>query len=483
MANEFKIKNGLILESGSLSNTSQQFVLTYNTSSGLVFYATASGVGGGGGGPGTPGGANTQIQFNSASAFSGSNRLTFDYTNNNLNLSGSFYLSGSQYFSTNDQNITATGQLGWDAGNATLDLGLSGSAGSPPALKIGQQLVARVFNAQGSTITKGQVVYVSGSQGNRIAVKLAAATDDPNSAGTLGLVVEDIANGAEGYVCTEGPLSGLNTTGLTAGALLYLSSSAGQYTQTKPQAPIHGVRLGYVERVHASTGTIYIKVDNGYEIDELHDVLISAPSASGDLLVRSGSLWINSKQLTGSYGLTGSLTLTGSGVTVFGTSSWADSASYAVGYPRIAASASSPINSNTAFPIFSATTSTLVTSTQYINRCSASLGILNPGTYQIWLMITTVSTTVTGWITSNPTPPLDLWQNDSNAVPGSILRAYSSILQGVLCSNTNKFTVVSPTEYYVILQTPQQASAGNIGTVFGLSTNTGKNYILYKFDS
>lgn len=52
MANEFKVKNGLILESGSLSNTSQQFILTYNTSSGQVFYA--SGSGGGGSGAGFP---------------------------------------------------------------------------------------------------------------------------------------------------------------------------------------------------------------------------------------------------------------------------------------------------------------------------------------------------------------------------------------------------------------------------------------------
>lgn len=46
-------------------------------------------------GSGTPGGSNSQIQFNSASLFSGSSNLSFDYTNNNLLLTGSLSISGS----------------------------------------------------------------------------------------------------------------------------------------------------------------------------------------------------------------------------------------------------------------------------------------------------------------------------------------------------------------------------------------------------
>lgn len=241
------------------------------------------------------------------------------------------YISGVDYilFDTADHTPTITGQLGWDTGNGTLDLGLSGSAGAIPTFNIGQQQLARVYNAQGSPITKGQVVYVSGSQGNRIAVKLAAATGDDLSAGTLGFVYDTIPTGGEGYIITQGPLYKINTSAYTTGASIYLSSSAGQYTQTRPVAPIHEVRLGYIERVDNSVGSIYVKVDNGYEIDELHDVYVVSPT-SGDLLVRSASLWINSKQLTGSYNLTGSLTATSFTGSLFGTSSWAHSSSQAL---------------------------------------------------------------------------------------------------------------------------------------------------------
>ena len=55
------------------------------------------------GGSGNPGGSNTQIQFNSASVFSGSSNLTFDYTNNNLSLTGSLNISGSIIL---DQTLT-----------------------------------------------------------------------------------------------------------------------------------------------------------------------------------------------------------------------------------------------------------------------------------------------------------------------------------------------------------------------------------------
>ena len=70
------------------------------------------------GGSGTPGGLNTQIQFNSASVFSGSSNLTFDYTNNNLLLTGSLNITGSlvldqalTYFSSVNATIAGDNNL------------------------------------------------------------------------------------------------------------------------------------------------------------------------------------------------------------------------------------------------------------------------------------------------------------------------------------------------------------------------------------
>jgi len=261
-------------------------------------------------------------------AVSASYAQTASYATN-ITISGS--ITGVDYinFDTTASFAAAVGRLGYDNGEGTLTLGLQGGN---VTLKIGNDLYQYVYNNTTSSLTLGQVVYISGSQGNRIAVKLASATAEQGSANTLGFVAETIAAGAEGWVMTEGTLRKLNTTGLIGGQLIYLDVIPGAYTQTPPVAPAHGVRLGYAERISATVGSIYVKIDNGYELGELHNVVDSTTTSSfGDLLVISGSVWINSKQLTGSYGLTGSLSATSFTGSLFGTSSWANnviSASY-----------------------------------------------------------------------------------------------------------------------------------------------------------
>lgn len=187
------------------------------------------------------------------------------------------------------------GEFGWDDGNGTAALGLKGGN---VTLQLGQEQVVRVYNDSGVALTDGQIVYISGAQGNRVAVKLAQANAESTSIGTIGMVTEPIAIGAEGFVTSSGTVNGLNTSALTQGAPIYLSPSvAGGYTTTKPSAPNHIVTLGWVERVHATVGSIYVKVDNGYELDELHDVSISG-AATNDFLVRSGSVWQNQAPAT-----------------------------------------------------------------------------------------------------------------------------------------------------------------------------------------
>ena len=189
------------------------------------------------------------------------------------------------------------GTLAWDSGNGTAELGLKGGN---VTLLIGEQQYTRVYNDTASTITKGQVVYISGAQGNRVAVKLARANSELTSKDTIGLVAESITAGAEGWVINAGSLEKLNTNSLTAGDTIYLSpTTAGAYTTTRPVAPDHTVILGFVQRVSTTVGSIYIKVDNGYELDELHNVLIANP-INGDLLqYQTSGLWQNTNLLDG----------------------------------------------------------------------------------------------------------------------------------------------------------------------------------------
>jgi len=59
-------------------------------------------------------------------------------------------------------------------------------------------LLAYVHNAEGSVITKGQVVYAFGSSGNKMSVKLARADADATSSKTIGIVYDStIGIGAE----------------------------------------------------------------------------------------------------------------------------------------------------------------------------------------------------------------------------------------------------------------------------------------------
>ena len=175
-----------------------------------------------------------------------------------------------------------------------------------------QDLLLYVKNVSGVQIDKGKVVRISGATGDNALISTASYENDGLSANTLGIVNQNIPNDSFGYIITEGTFIGLDTStpGWTAGQLLYLGAN-GTITGSAPQAPLHAVRLGQVLRVQAINGSMYVRIDNGYELGELHDVVDNTTTSSfGDLLVKSGSVWINSKQLTGSYGLTGSLQAT-----------------------------------------------------------------------------------------------------------------------------------------------------------------------------
>ena len=172
-----------------------------------------------------------------------------------------------------------------------------------------QDTLIYVKNTSGTAIPKGKVVRITGADNsaNFGTIGLADYLNDNNSANTLGFTNEAIDANAFGYVMTDGYLLNVNTSGFSSGDLLFLSSS-GSYTSTVPIAPKHAVRLGQVIRVQSNNGSIYVRIDNGYELGELHDIIDSSTTSSyGDLLIKSGSIWTNSKHLTGDYILSGSL--------------------------------------------------------------------------------------------------------------------------------------------------------------------------------
>ena len=219
-------------------------------------------------------------------------------------------------FDTAAGATTAVAKEYWDDNSGGLSYGMKGGNVTQ---NTGQQTYQRVYNTTGATIAKGSVVYVTGSSGTRITVAKAQATADATSATVLGVTAEAIANNSEGFVLTQGEITNISTTGISDGALLWLSPSvAGAFTSTKPTAPDHLVLVGYcIKGGSGGAGIIYVKMENGYELGELHDVYVSSPTNGQTLIYNeTNDRWEN-HNLTAGSGITitngaGSITIASS---------------------------------------------------------------------------------------------------------------------------------------------------------------------------
>jgi hypothetical protein len=190
---------------------------------------------------------------------------------------------------------------------------------------VATEFVVNCRNQSGSNMYRGQVVYMNGSTGNKPTILLAQANSEMTSARTFGVLKNDIANNGNGDVVTIGSITNLDTRTsathpftidtLSDGQTIYLSpTNAGYITNVKPYAPNHLVYIGKVVRTSPTNGYIEYQIQNGYELDELHDVKITGVTY-GDLLTYSAyngsNVWVNSKTLNGSYTVTGDTSVGG----------------------------------------------------------------------------------------------------------------------------------------------------------------------------
>lgn len=176
--------------------------------------------------------------------------------------------------------------------------GLQARLDEADGTKLNQATIKLVRKSTAGTITKGQVVYIVGSQGTHLTVELADADSEATAATTVGVALGTITDSAEGFIIVQGLLEGLSnlpTASFTNGAALWLSQTAGGWTTTRPTQPAHGVFLGWVVSAsNGAAGRAYVKVINGQELEELHDVLITSPT-DGQILTYefATGLWKN----------------------------------------------------------------------------------------------------------------------------------------------------------------------------------------------
>lgn len=192
-------------------------------------------------------------------------------------------------------------QMAWNDTDGTLELGLKGGNVD---LAIGQENVVLVKNDEATTLNKGEVVYISGANGVNLLVKRALANSDITSASTIGVVAETIAHNGQGFICTFGTVKNINTNAFNNGDILYLSPTiAGGITNVKPSAPEHLVLVGFCQKKSGGAGEIFVEIQNGYELNELHNVEIdSLTLANGDVLTYNSTsqTWQNQPSSGGS---------------------------------------------------------------------------------------------------------------------------------------------------------------------------------------
>ena len=241
------------------------------TSSGTLTLGGTLALASGGTGATTASGARTALELGTAATTDASAYATA--------AQGAKADTAVQTIASTDGSVTITGTTALD-----LSVAVAGSTSN---------VLLPVRNTTGATLTKGTAVYISGATGQLSTVSKAIATGDATSAQTLGLVTANISNNSNGNVTLIGTITNIDTSAYTDGQQLYLSpTTAGTLTGTKPYAPSHLVYMAVVESAHPSQGKLFVKVQNGYEMDELHDVSAQSPTNGQTLVYNSTtSLW------------------------------------------------------------------------------------------------------------------------------------------------------------------------------------------------
>ena len=215
----------------------------------------------------------------------------------NANYSTTSHLHDGTYqpFGTYVTSVSGTAPI-TASGTTAITVGINQAAITANSATNAEVIRTYVKNTSGSAMTKGQAVYVSGADGTNVTIQLSTASTEAGSSKTLGLIAQDLANNAFGYVIENGLLVGIDTSAATAGQTVWLGNTPGSLVYNAPPAdPSNSVYLGVVARSNVNNGEILVKVQNGYELDELHDVSAASPS-DGDIIQykTSSSLWTKS---------------------------------------------------------------------------------------------------------------------------------------------------------------------------------------------
>jgi len=184
--------------------------------------------------------------------------------------------------------VLAEGQMQYNAEDDTIELGV-GEAGV--VLQIGQENYIRARNSTGGQIDNGEVVFISGSTGNRPNINLAQA-NNPDEKNLIGVATHNIPDNTDGYVTTFGLVRDINTNAFTEGAIVYLDPAvAGGLTETKPSDPNYCVQVGVIVRKHNNQGVLLVNVKELNLKAQLNE--IEVVNNTGEILVKGEVVYIS----------------------------------------------------------------------------------------------------------------------------------------------------------------------------------------------
>jgi len=287
----------------ALTSTSTGKIISFSSGTASNGYLlTANGSGGTVWTPASTSGLTSVVGISpiSASIAGGIASVSLDasYASSTHDHSGTYQPAGT--YVTSVVGTSPVSASGTTAITVTIDQTLLTAGASTTA----EGLRTPVKNSTGSTISKGSVVYVTGSDGTNALIALSTASTEAGSSKTLGIVSSTLTNNAFGYVIENGQLSGIDTSAATAGSSVWLGNAPGSIVFDNPPAkPSNSVYLGVVTKANPSTGEILVKVQNGYELNELHDVDAASPTDGQALIWQaSTSQWVNGS-VSGGVGL------------------------------------------------------------------------------------------------------------------------------------------------------------------------------------
>ena len=275
-----------------------------------------------GGGGGSPGGSDTQVQFNDGGSFGGDSDFSWNKTTNNLTVSGTIELLTASFKSTafaGTVNLQAPFDLATDltftlpeADGTKFQTLQTDSAGNL-SFDYADRIYFNVRNESGVELPAGTPVYVTGySAGNDRSIIAASSASLASTMPAAGVLAQTLSNNTNGKAVSAGVLEGVDTSTFTAGDTLYVASGGG-LQNTRPTGFTDGIQNIALVLESAVNGTL--KVRSPGRTNDTPNIVTATGGLSGSLtrLTDGTSYLIAGSNITITSSSNGPVTIASSG--------------------------------------------------------------------------------------------------------------------------------------------------------------------------